>query len=158
MDSTRPFSGFDCEPAAAGCSLSQPTLTFVPFSFGFFSLLAVVLLSLSSGWTAGTLGASRKKDGKFKAFGKLDRPLRFLVLTVAFRHVGAMVPNSAVERERASRCAETMLGPSKLVRPQTRATCQKLLAGFQNWLYTEHGVQLSVLLSAKPPDPEEICK
>ena len=56
----------------------------------------------------GTLGTSRKKDGKFKAFGKLDRPLRFLVLTVAFRHVGAMVPNSAVERERASRCAGSL--------------------------------------------------
>ena len=69
-----------------------------------------------------------------------------------------MEPLTSAERERAVRRAATDLVPSRVVRPQTRASRQKLLGAFRTWLYEEHGVQMTVLLSAKPADPEEICR
>ena len=123
---------------------------------GLFVLQAVVLSS-SPCQTAGTHGQPRRCNGRYRPF-PVKMPLVLVVLSVCFCHVCAMEPLTSAERERALRRASTELVPSRVVRPQTRASRQKLLGAFRTWLYEEHDIQMMVLLSAKPADPEEICR
>ena len=123
---------------------------------GFILSLAALLLS-ATGLTAVALGQPRKCNGKGRPID-VKMPLKFVVFALCLCHVCAMEPLTSAERERAVRRAATDLVPSRVVRPQTRASRQKLLGAFRTWLYEEHGVQMTVLLSAKPADPEEICR
>ena len=82
-----------------------------------------------------------------------------------FRRVGfgcvvasAMEPLSAAERERAAQRRGGSLVATRVARKATIDAREKLLNDFRSWLWLEHGVQLSILLTSKPPDPEEICK
>eukprot|EP00435_Cladocopium_sp_Y103_P048907 s133_g14.t1 len=69
-----------------------------------------------------------------------------------------MVPNSALERDRAQRRGGSGLVATRVMRPDTLQKRGVLLNDFRIWLHERHGVFLSVLLTAKPPDPEEICR
>jgi len=82
-----------------------------------------------------------------------------------FRRVGfgcgvasAMEPVSTAERERAAQRRGGSLVATRVARKATIDAREKLLNDFRSWLWLEHGVQLSILLTSKPPDPEEICK
>ena len=77
-----------------------------------------------------------------------------------FRRVGfgcvvasAMEPVSTVERERAAHRGGN-LAATRVARKATIDAREKLLNDFRSW----HGMQLSILLTSKPPDPEEICR
>ena len=72
--------------------------------------------------------------------------------------VEAMEPRSVLERERAARRSGIDLFPTRVARKETLTARAKLLADFRIWLYGEHKVSLTHLLSARPPDPEEICR
>ena len=78
-----------------------------------------------------------------------------VILTVA---AAPLQPCSHVEQQRAATRSLTDLVASRVVRPETRASRDALLQEFQVWLYEDQGISLSVLLTAKPPDAEEICR
>ena len=77
-----------------------------------------------------------------------------LVVLTAF--AAPLQPCSHVEQQRAATRSLTDLVASRVVRPETRASRDALLQEFQTWLYDDQGISLSVLLTAKPPDAEEI--
>ena len=136
--------------------LSPPGYLSLWICFGFLLVLASVLFFALS-QTAVTPGQPRRCNEKGGPIS-VKTPLMFLVFALCSCHVCAMEPQTSAERERAIRRAATDLVPSRAVRPQTRASRQKLLGAFRTWLYEEQGVQMSVLFSAKPADPEEICR
>eukprot|EP00435_Cladocopium_sp_Y103_P053973 s1965_g17.t1 len=70
----------------------------------------------------------------------------------------AMEPSTALERERAARRSSVNLVATRVVRTDTLKKRSVLLADFRAWLHEAHGIMLAVLLTAKPPDPEEICR
>ena len=86
-------------------------------------------------------------------------PSRFLWTLVVFLSAAfAMEPSSKLETERAQRRAGIDLVATRVVRKDTHQRRGLLLADFRSWLHSHHGIMLSVLLTAKPPDAEEICK
>ena len=85
-------------------------------------------------------------------------PLRSLWILVGFSFAEAMVPQTAVERGRAERREGTNLIATRVARKDTLDRRAKLLSDFRAWLYQTHEVYLSQLLTAKPPDAEEISR
>ena len=79
-----------------------------------------------------------------------------VLLNLSFVH--AMEPTSTAERQRALARSSTVLIPTRTVRQETRLGREKLLKVFGRWLASNHNVNLDLLLSEKPADPEEICK
>lgn len=69
----------------------------------------------------------------------------------------AMEPATGVEKARAAQRAGGLLIPTRVTRKETLESRKKLLDDFRSWLWECHQVQLSVLLTAKPPDPELVC-
>ena len=90
--------------------------------------------------------------------------LLFLAIAPVFRlgfgpvAVEAMVPASRAEAERAATRVGTCLRPTRVARKETLIQRQKLFDDFGNWLFAVHGIILVDVLSAKPPDPEEVCR
>ena len=70
----------------------------------------------------------------------------------------AMEPISAAERLRAAQRSGGGLIATRVARKATIDNRRKLLDDFRVWLWENHGIQLSYLLTAKPPDAEEICR
>lgn len=68
-----------------------------------------------------------------------------------------MEPASKAERARAEFRAGN-LQPTRVARKATIDSRRKLLADFVFWLWETQGIQLTVLLTEKPPDPEELCR
>lgn len=69
-----------------------------------------------------------------------------------------MAPQTALERGRAERRSGNNLIATRVARHDTLERREKLLTDFRVWLHDQHKVHLSLLLTAKPPDAEEICK
>jgi hypothetical protein len=69
-----------------------------------------------------------------------------------------MEPKTTLERERAGRRGAINFIATRVARSDTLQKRNVLLADFRVWLHETHGIILSVLLTAKPPDPEEICR
>ena len=90
--------------------------------------------------------------------GKRSWPFWYFIWVVSSPLVAAMEPRSLLEKERALRRTGVELIPTRVARKETLTARAKLLSDFRIWLYGEHGVALSQLLTARPPDPEEICK
>ena len=65
-------------------------------------------------------------------------------------------PASKAERDRAALRVGNDLVASRVVKPETRQSREKLLASFQIWLWESHEVSLSAMLSKKPADAEEL--
>ena len=82
----------------------------------------------------------------------------FWILIFGFWVAEAMVPQTALEKGRAERRAGNNLIATRVARPDTLERREKLLTDFRVWLHDQHKVHLSILLTAKPPDAEEICK
>eukprot|EP00435_Cladocopium_sp_Y103_P015061 s334_g3.t1 len=70
----------------------------------------------------------------------------------------AMDPMTAADLRRAGYRNPSGIVPTRVARKSTLDARAKLLDDFGRWLYITHGVLLSSLLTAKPADPEEICK
>lgn len=85
-------------------------------------------------------------------------PLRSLWILVGFSFAEAMVPQTAVGRGRAERREGTNLIATRVARKDTLDRRARLLSDFRAWLYQTHEVYLSQLLTAKPPDAEEISR
>jgi len=68
----------------------------------------------------------------------------------------AMEASSAADLRRSAFRSAGGLQPTRVARKETLEARTRLLDGFGKWLYETHGVLLSVLLTAKPADPEEI--
>jgi len=68
----------------------------------------------------------------------------------------AMEASSAADLRRSACRSAGGLQPTRVARKETLEARTRLLDGFGKWLYDTHGVLLSVLLTAKPADPEEI--
>jgi len=133
------------------CGLSLVWFLNVLLRFFIFFLVAFALWAISAGWFV--LALSRKT----KVLGR-PQLIFIFVLSLLSHPVHAMEPLNTAEIGRAVMRHGTNLIASRTVRPETRAGREKLLAKFGTWLWTHHRVQLSVLLSTKPADPEEICK
>ena len=80
----------------------------------------------------------------------------FWILLPSCQPSAAMEPQTVLERERALRRSQIDLVATRVVRRDTLQRRHALLAEFRVWLHRNFGVMLSVLLPAKPPDPEEI--
>lgn len=78
-------------------------------------------------------------------------------LFVAVAPAAAMEPLTGAERARAIARTAVNLQASRTVRTETRANREKLLEFFKIWLYEQHGLLLSVLLTEKPADPEKVA-
>ena len=130
---------------------------FSSWSLAIFRCLDYLLLWISSSliWCSLLLmlgfSLSLAGSGVRCTIGKI--PL--VILTVA---AAPLQPCSHVEQQRAATRSLTDLVASRVVRPETRASRDALLQEFQVWLYEDQGISLSVLLTAKPPDAEEICR
>ena len=86
-------------------------------------------------------------------------PYRLLwILIFGLSLADAMEPLTSLERSRAERRKGIELVATRVARQDTLNRRTKLLSDFRCWLFEVHKVSLSQLLSAKPPDPEEICK
>ena len=72
--------------------------------------------------------------------------------------VAAMEPSSAADLRRAEYRDPRGIIPTRVARETTLIAREKLLADFGSWLFPTEGVLLTPLLTAKPCDPEEICK
>ena len=72
--------------------------------------------------------------------------------------VAAMEPSSAADLRRAGYRDPRGIIPTRVVRETTLIAREKLLAEFGAWMFQAEGVLLTPMLTAKPPDPEEICK
>jgi hypothetical protein len=72
--------------------------------------------------------------------------------------VAAMEPTSAADLRRAEYRDPRGIIPTRVVRETTLIAREKLLTDFGSWLFQTEGVLLTPLLTAKPPDPEEVCK
>ena len=96
----------------------------------------------------------------FPGLGKLvSFPLGWTLVVVAgFSLADAMEPISAAEELRASARAGKTLVATRVARTQTLDLRAKLLDDFKGWLFQEHGILLSTLLTMKPPDVEEISR
>ena len=70
----------------------------------------------------------------------------------------AMVPGNEAERARAIARTAVTLEASRAVKVETRRGRERLLEAFRVWLYDEHGVLLSVMLTEKPVDAEGLAK
>lgn len=120
-----------------------------PASFGFLLLgfcLTVLTLALAGLWT--------HKGGRFLGHA----PLRFWILVAGgFSLAHANEPTSALERSRAQARAGNCPLPTRVVRKQTLDYRSGLLKNFAIWLFDQHGLLLSQMLTAKPPDAEEIA-
>ena len=95
-------------------------------------------------------------------FLKAGSGVRWIIGRVPFILVcvvaAPLQPCSYAEQQRASTRSLTDLVASRVVRPETRVNRENLLRDFQVWLYEDQGISLSSLLTAKPPDAEEICR
>ena len=80
------------------------------------------------------------------------------ILICGFWVADAMAPQTALERGRAERRSGNNLIATRVARHDTLERREKLLTDFRVWLHDQHKVHLSLLLTAKPPDAEEICK
>lgn len=108
--------------------------------------LSVMTLALAGFWThkGGTL--------------VVHAHFRFWILVAGgFSLAHAMEPSSALERSRAQARAGNCPLPTRVVRKQTLDYRSGLLKDFGVWLFDQHGQLLSQLLTAKPPDAEEIA-
>ena len=65
-------------------------------------------------------------------------------------------PTSKAERDRAVLRAGNDLIASRVVKPETRQSLDKLLASFQIWLWENQEVSLLAMLSREPVDAEEL--
>ena len=70
--------------------------------------------------------------------------------------VDAMEAATAADLKRAAFRSAAGIQPSRVTRKETLQSRSRLLDDFGSWLYETQGVLLSVLLTAKPADPEEI--
>jgi len=70
----------------------------------------------------------------------------------------AMEPSSAADIRRAGYRDPQGILPTRVARKATLDARTKLLNEFGTWLFESQGVLLTPLLTAKPADPEEICK
>ena len=179
------LNAFGLSDASANFDCSSPCLTSWTFptsvlssahhclSVGFSHFLCVIIsvamllavigssIVCSSHWTFPTAPSTpQRRTGVVSrvAFGRTRRFGFCLVFTLCVASTAAMVPASRLEEERAFRRADIDLLPTRVARKQTLDYRQKLLTDFGVWLHETHGVQLSVLLSAKPPDAEEVAK
>lgn len=78
-------------------------------------------------------------------------------LLVAVAPAAAMEPLNGAERARAIARTAVNLQATRTVRTETRANREKLLELFKVWLYEQHGLLLSVLLTEKPADPQKVA-
>ena len=90
--------------------------------------------------------------------GRRSRVSWILFVCLGFPGVRAMEPVSAAERARASERGGAILVPTRVARQKTLDSRRLLLNDFRAWLYNQHGVMLQQLLTAKPPDAEEVSK
>ena len=79
-----------------------------------------------------------------------------LVVSARFSVADAMLPTTAAERSRAEARGLVCPIPTRVARQKTLESRRKLLEDFRIWLFQCHGVMLQVLLTAKPPDAEEV--
>ena len=90
--------------------------------------------------------------------GRRPRVSWILLVCLGLPGVNAMEPLSAAERARASARGGATLVPTRVARQKTLESRKVLLDDFRVWLYTQHGIMLQQLLTAKPPDAEEVSK
>lgn len=83
-------------------------------------------------------------------------PFLLLWILVGFSFAEAIVPQTAVERVRASRREEVNLIATRVARKDALDRRAKLLSDFRSWLFQTH--EVSQLLTAKLPDAEEISR
>ncbi len=86
---------------------------------------------------------------------RIVAPLAFILSAPV---VSAMVPGNEAERARAVARTAVTLEASRAVKAETRRGRERLLEAFRVWLYNEHGVLLSVMLTEKPVDAEGLAK
>ena len=124
------------------------SLSLLSLSLAFFSVSVLVNLFLRS-WRPPRIG-----------YGKKFVPCKFaLSLLIALSLVGqslAMEPSSCLEQQRAEQRTGVELVATRVARKETLKNREGLLAHFRAWLLKEHGVSLSIVLSRKPPDAEEV--
>lgn len=70
----------------------------------------------------------------------------------------AMAPETPADFARAETRAGNRLLASRVARQSTLDFRSRLLQDFRAWLYSTHGKMLTVLLTEKPADPEEISR
>ena len=97
------------------------------------------------------------------SFGLGPRSKRWCALTLLFALSipaveAPMAPTTATETRRAATRHQTELIATRVLRKKTLEARQELLNEVQDWLAVEHNVMLTQLLTAKPPDAEEICR
>ena len=134
--------------APGGCSSTFPLLLLLVFLVG---VLSVCFLP------------SRCCLVFRSSFGLGPRSKRWCALTFIFALLipaveAPMAPTTATETRRAATRHQTELIATRVVRKKTLEARQELLNEFQVWLAVEHSVMLTQLLTAKPPDAEEICR
>jgi len=72
--------------------------------------------------------------------------------------VRAMEPMTAADKRRAAYRNPEGIVPTRVVRKSMLDARNKLLEDFAAWMLLEHGFLLGPILTAKPLDPEEVCK
>ena len=96
------------------------------------------------------------KDKRKISFVPCSFALRCLIVLSLCRPLFAMEPLSRVELQRAEKRSGVELVATRVARKETLKNREGLLAFFRTWLLKEHGVYLSVVLSRRPPDAEEV--
>ncbi len=122
--------------------------------FSYLPLLSKPHSPCQTGWIE--LQRIRKKRPSSSSFSGF--PLRTVLLVSFFVCVQAMEPVTAWERQRALARIGVELVPTRVARKETLKSREKLLGAFACWFYQEHAVSVSILLSKRPPDAEELCK